>query len=189
MFISRAPKIKWDAGLAAALAGFAGITASAPQAQATVPDDTLVADLSYMREEERFARDVYTALAEHYDQARPFSTIKNAEQRHLDAIGALLTSYGIDDPSEGLAAGDYAYNELDQQYASLVANGTASLPKAYAAGVTIETQDIADLEAAIARTAEPDALRVFQRLLSGSENHLRAFSIAAPAGVVRFWAG
>ena len=80
--------------------------ASASQAPAS---DSLRLDLTYLREEERLARDVYAALAAKYDGARPFATITDAEQRHFDAVGVLLSRYGIADPSAGLAAGTYAY--------------------------------------------------------------------------------
>ncbi len=40
------------------------------------------AELSFMREEERLARDLYQAFADKYDGARPFSMIVKAEQKH-----------------------------------------------------------------------------------------------------------
>jgi len=45
------------------------------------------ADLAWMREEEKLARDVYDAL-DGYGQ--PFANVQTSEQRHFDAVGGLL---------------------------------------------------------------------------------------------------
>ena len=62
------------------------------------------AELSFMREEERLARDLYQAFADKYDGARPFSMIVKAEQKHHDAVGTLMTRYDVADSSAGLPA-------------------------------------------------------------------------------------
>lgn len=152
-----------------------------PSAVATA-STTLARDISYMREEERLARDVYKALADHYDGARPFSNITNSEQRHFDIMGTLLVRFGLPDPSAGLPAGDYAFDELDTMYAELVASGKQSLTNAYKAGVTVETTDIADLERVIAETSAADAKSSFETLLAGSRMHLQAFSKTPASG-------
>ena len=43
-------------------------------------------------------------------------------------------------------------------------------------GVAIETEDIADLEQALAATEDPAVKRVFTNLLNGSLRHLAAFN-------------
>ncbi len=52
--------------------------------------------LTYMREEEKLARDVYLVL---YDQWRLkiFDTISKSEQAHMDAVKTLLDRYGPPD--------------------------------------------------------------------------------------------
>jgi len=183
--------------LAGSLA-FAGLAIAAPPAERgqnrnpvpaatagqAVASATLAEDLTFMREEERLARDVYAALAEQYDGAAPMANITKSEQRHYDAVGTLLTRYGLEDPSKGLSAGDYFFDELDTMYADLMKQGGASLQGAYGVGVAIEEEDIADLKAAIARTTEADAKRVFENLLAGSQNHLAAFEAAAEGKAV-----
>ena len=82
----------------------APVTASANQTASA----TLAENLAFSREEERLARDLYQLFADTYDQARPFSNIVKSEQRHFDAVGTLLKTYGLDDPSEGRAPGSYA---------------------------------------------------------------------------------
>lgn len=75
-------------------------------ASATATLDKAVAkDLAYMCEEERFARDVYTAIAKLYPDATAFTNIAKAEQRHMDAVGSLLElPLNSDDPTDGAKA-------------------------------------------------------------------------------------
>lgn len=156
-----------------------------PVATATATADAaLVRNLTFMRQEEQLARDVYTALAAKYDQAPPFVAIARSEQRHFDTIGLLLQRYGIADPAAGRAAGSYADAELQALYTSLMATGSQSLAKAYEVGVTIETTDAADLKKAIAETTAADAKAAFTNLLNGTQHHLAAFTAAADGKVV-----
>lgn len=135
--------------------------------------------LTYMREEERLARDLYAAIAEYYDGTTPFSKITTSEDRHYDAVGTLLDTYDIDDPSDGLAPGTYAIAELQTLYDTLLADAQASLDAAYDVGITVEETDISDLEAALAADYPADVDRVLSNLLRGSEKHLAAFTSAA----------
>ena len=160
-------------------------TPTIPAASAVATGDaTLTAHLTYMRQEEQLARDVYTALAAKYDQAAPFVNIATSEQRHFDSIGLLLDRYGIADPAAGRAAGSYADADLQKLYDTLMAQGSTSLAKAHDVGIAIETKDIADLKAAIADTTQSDAKAVFTNLLNGSENHLAAFTAAKDGKVL-----
>ncbi len=156
--------------------GTPGVSATPAVASAS-----LAKDLQYMRDEERLARDVYTALAARYDGAQPFANIARAEQTHFEAMGNLLARYGVSDPSAGRAAGSYAEPELQGLYDRLMEQGSKSLADAYDVGIAIEKADIADLEKAIANASETDVDRVFGNLKRGSEMHLRAFE-AAKAG-------
>ncbi len=179
-------KTRTAVGLAAAclVAMGVGVTASAQTAPAAgvlpaaTPDAALVANLTYMRQEEQLARDVYQALASKYDQAAPMVNTAKSEQRHFDALGRLLDTYGVADPAEGRAAGSFANAELQKLYDELIATGNESLAKAYEVGIAIETRDIADLKDAIAETSQADAKATFTNLLNGSENHLKAFTAA-----------
>ena len=64
---------------------------------------------------------------------------------------------------------------LQALYDELIARGSLSLDAAIQVGITIEEKDIADLSAAIAAEHEVDVTAVLERLLAGSENHLRSF--------------
>ena len=150
-----------------------------PTPTATVTADTaLAANLTHMRDEERLARDLYTALSAKYSQAAPFVNIVRSEQVHYDTMGLLLTRYGLPDQSAGKAAGSYADPALQSLYDTLLASGSESVAKAYDAGLAVETLDIADLKAAIDKTTQADAEAAFANLLNGSENHLAAFTAA-----------
>jgi hypothetical protein len=134
--------------------------------------------LTYMREEEKLARDVYTVLYEKW--AVPvFNRIALSEQKHLDAIEKLLAKYAIADPvADESVPGNFTISELNTLYSSLQTRGLSSLREAYLVGVDIEESDIADLKAAIGLSGEhPDIVRVYQNLLDGSENHLAAFTL------------
>lgn len=150
-----------------------------PPATATATADAaLTENLTFMRQEEQLARDVYNAFAAKYPSAPQFANIAKSEQRHFDAMGRMLDRYGIPDPADGHSAGSYADPDLQALYKTLLATGSESLAKAYEVGITIETEDIADLKAVIAETTQADAKAVFTNLLNGSGNHLAAFTAA-----------
>ncbi len=130
-------------------------------------------DLLFMREEEKLARDVYTLFATLW-QAQVFTNIAESESSHFNAIGKLLSTYGLADPTPA-AAGVYANAELQAMYASLIARGSVSYTEALAVGGFIEEVDIEDLNNALTATSKPDIQRVYRNLLCGSRNHLRAF--------------
>jgi len=129
--------------------------------------------LLWMREEEKLAGDVYRFL---YDQwgSTVFSNIAESEDMHTDSVLALLTAYGIEDPANA-EAGQFSNPELQALYDQLTAQGSQSLEAAYMVGGAIEEIDILDLETRIAETDKADILLVYENLMAGSENHLRAF--------------
>jgi hypothetical protein len=131
-------------------------------------------DLVYLREEEKLARDVYRALHATFE-IRAFSNIAASEQRHMDAVGALLRKYGVEDPVGDRAEGVFRNEELQKLYDKLVKAGRESELHALTVGATIEDLDIRDLGENIARTDKEDLLVVYQNLRKGSRNHMRAF--------------
>jgi hypothetical protein len=60
-------------------------------------------------------------------------------------------------------------------YDELVASGSESVESALKVGALIEEVDIEDLVIYLDAAVPTDVAAVYQRLLSGSENHLRAF--------------
>lgn len=132
------------------------------------------ADLKAMAEEEKLAHDVYVTLAASYPDVVQFTRIPNAESRHLAAIQRMLTKYGLKDPTKGMAVGKFKTDETQALFNKLVDSATTQ-QAALDVGVTIETQDIKDLKAAKVGLKAPDVRFVYNRLLQGSYNHLRAF--------------
>ena len=130
--------------------------------------------LTYMREEEKVARDVYLSLNDRWN-ARIFKNIAASEQQHMDAIKNLLDTYSIPDPAAGKGLGEFTNPDLQKLYDDLIQQGSISKAEALRVGVVIEETDIDDLNEAIATTQHNDIRTVYGNLLQGSLNHLDAF--------------
>jgi len=152
--------------------GQSDMTANLPPAGEV--DDQEIADLLWMREEEKVARDVYITLGEQWSLP-VFTNISKAEQQHMDAIAVLLERYGIADPVANDAVGVFTNPNLQALYDQLVAQGGQSEAEALKVGATVEDVDIFDLQKALANTDNADIRQVYASLMAGSENHLRAF--------------
>ena len=134
-----------------------------------------IAGILLMREEEKLARDVYTALYEKWN-LRTFESIgQGSETTHMDAMKTLLDRYGLEDPVGEDIPGVFQNEELQKAYDELVAKGSQSIEDAILVGAYIEDLDIYDLERLIQETDHDDIKIVYQNLLKGSRNHLRAF--------------
>lgn len=132
-------------------------------------------DLAFMREEEKLARDVYLTL--HDIWGTPvFANIATSEQQHMDAILNLLNTYKLPDPAAGKLVGEFVNAELQALYDALVTRGKKSALEALMVGGVIEETDIEDLNAAMATSRLSNIDKVYQNLLNGSYNHLRAFA-------------
>lgn len=169
---------------------------TSPTEETITPDDdpnTLNAtekeNLLFLREEEKLARDVYHALdAEWGGSIGVFASIESSEQSHMDAVLALLDSYGLTDPASpeyGVFNDDF----LQTLYGTLVADGGESLEGGITVGCFIEDYDIHDIDVAMMETTNPDILSTLENLQLGSRNHMRSFygaleDIAQDAGLV-----
>jgi hypothetical protein len=140
-------------------------------------------DLAYMREEEKFARDLYLGFADLYPSA-PFASVANAEQKHMDAMLRLLVKYRLPDPAAGKLIGEFTDAELQALYTALLQRGVAGELDALQVGGLVEEVDLLDLEYSMERTEKTDVEAVYANLACGSRNHLRAFasSVAALTG-------
>lgn len=133
-----------------------------------------MSDLLYMREEEKLARDVYTALYEAWG-IPVFQNIAASEQAHMEAVKVLLDVYGLDDPAQE-QVGVFTDPELQVMYNELTARGSQSVSEALKVGGAIEEIDILDLQESLARTDNADIQQVYNNLLRGSSSHLGAFA-------------
>jgi len=147
------------------------------------PSDDLVSNglseeeiegLVFMREEEKLAGDVYLKLSEVWGLP-VFSNIARSETQHTEAIQSLLGRYDLEDPATSTDVGVFINPTLQALYDQLVEEGSRSLVDALIVGATIEEIDILDLEEYIAQTNQEDITFVYNNLMEGSRNHLRAF--------------
>jgi hypothetical protein len=149
-------------------------------------------DMKFMREEEKLARDVYATLYDyHSSQGLTLTVCDNiaySEQRHMEAMKQLLDNYSIADSAVDGGQGTYPesclgdackFNNTDlaDLYVKLVADGKVTGVGALLVGGLIEEVDMIDLAEAIANAeGYADIQGVYDNLLCGSGNHLRAFA-------------
>ncbi|MCF7948690.1 MAG: DUF2202 domain-containing protein [Spirochaetia bacterium] len=136
------------------------------------------AGILLMREEEKLARDVYLTLYEKWN-IPVFANIAASEATHMDSMELLIERYGLEDPvaDETTAArGSYQREEFEGLYSDLTARGLESYQAALEVGALIEDLDIADLQKLISESSNADVKVVYQNLIKGSRNHLRAFT-------------
>ena len=135
---------------------------------------TEVEAIKYMAEEEKLALDVYTKLAQMNPNVPVFSNIAKSEQTHVNAVLSLAKKYGI---SITLGPpGKYSNEHIQELYNKLIAEGSKGLEQALKVGALIEETDIKDLQDWIAKVHHDDIKQVFECLMMGSRNHLRAFT-------------
>jgi hypothetical protein len=129
--------------------------------------------------------DVYNTLYTKWG-IRVFNNIAQAEQRHTDAIKVLLDKYELDDPIKDDVPGSFVNDDLQNLYDTLIAKGDSSLVliakgdsslvDALLVGALIEEVDILDIQKEIDEHVDnEDVAFVYDNLISGSYNHLRAF--------------
>ena len=174
-------------------------------------DEIELTHLSFIREEEKLARDVYITLYERFKNIKtPFSRIDDSEQRHTDAVAGMLHKYAEDDPNTddtvGVYTGEYgayltekyvALIDVDTPYPEHPLNYTDNpLLNALYHGAFIEELDMNDIAycpyiimdnmggideeigCGLEYTDERPVKRLYNNLLDGSENHLRAYVYA-----------
>ncbi|NPA47371.1 MAG: DUF2202 domain-containing protein [Thermococci archaeon] len=131
--------------------------------------------LLYMVEEEKLARDVYLVL---YNETglQVFGNIAQSEQRHMDAVLGLIEKYNLTAPDTLNQVGVFQNEELQALYNQLIEMGSKNVTSALKVGALIEETDIKDLQDWMAKSNSADINSVYEHLMAGSENHLRAFT-------------
>jgi hypothetical protein len=149
-----------------------------PSGPAVVAPSPLTAaqavDLRVMAEEEKVARDLYRAFAARYPSVL-WDRIAAAEAAHLASVRTILARYVVTDPTAGRAEGSFASAAAQTMYARLLAAGSVSEVAAFGVGRTVELDDIAALDTALARATQADVRQVYANLRRASTQHLRAF--------------
>jgi len=161
---------------AIAVAVLLGVT-TLPLATAATPTVSakVKAQLIYLIQEEKLARDVYAALAKS-TSINKFANITKSEQTHVDQLRVIFKTYGIKDPTVTLKVGVFVDKKLTALYKTLMTKGALSSADAIAVGVLIEQTDIKDLNTLSKSVTQADIKLVLANLLKASENHLAAFS-------------
>ena len=132
--------------------------------------------LTYMREEEKLAHDVYAQSAALWGNWTPiFSNILISEATHTEAVRQLLERYALTDPAATSAPGIFQNTDLQLLYTQLVTASAPSLIDALSVGAAIEELDMVDINNALVNVDNQDIRLVYENLLKGSRNHLRSF--------------
>lgn len=197
-------------GGVAATAWVGNSNALASDNPATTKLDAVEAShLTFMREEEKLARDVYLTLAGLYPDQKVFNRIATtSEQTHTDTMRDKLALYNLPDPNTGTndlpdSIGVFTGAEwgwyFAEKFKDLTEKGSKSELEALYVGALIEELDMNDIavcpavmvEAGYPKpcgleyTDETGLINAFSSLIDGSENHLRAYvgQIEAVIGV------
>ncbi|WP_167618972.1 DUF2202 domain-containing protein [Maribellus sediminis] len=149
------------------------LTTKSSQSQIVRLTQSEIDGLLFMREEEKLARDVYLTFYAKYGH-QVFDNISQSEQVHTDAILRLINYYDLDDPFID-TIGVFDDPTLTALYAYLMALGDCCLDSALVVGAIIEETDMVDIEKRALDTDVQNITLVYENLLNGSENHLRAF--------------
>ncbi|MDF1629155.1 MAG: DUF2202 domain-containing protein [Alcanivoracaceae bacterium] len=145
-----------------------------------------IANLQFMREEEKLARDVYLTMDQYWgQQTSVFANIAVSEESHTSTIDYLLEKYDIEDPVISDEIGVFTNLELQELYHTLVEQGSVSFIDGLHVGALIEEVDMEDILAAIEATDERAMILAYSNLLDGSKSHLRGFvSVIEAQGLV-----
>ena len=195
------------------LAFFSASSMAAKNGKKSQPSATLdsveASHLTFMREEEKLARDVYLTLAELYPGQTVFSRIATrAEQTHTDTMRDKLDQFNLPDPnpetnslptSLGIFTGAEWGWYFSEKFDALTKQGMKSELAALYVGAFIEELDMKDIAVCpqvmidrgypnpcgLQYTDESALQTAYTSLISGSENHLRAYvgQIEAVIGV------
>ena len=110
----------------------------------------------------------YDQVIADFGEVRPFSNIREAEARHIEALRALFDRYGLPLPANPW------HGKVTRH---------ANLRDACAAGVAAEIENGTLYERLLASTQRPDILAVFRNLQEASqERHLPAFQRCVERG-------
>lgn len=146
-----------------------------PRGDGPAVTDQVIADLQFLREEEKLARDVYTRLFDRW-QLMPHQRIASSEQIHMDHVLTTLQALDLTDPVRDDTVGAFVDPRLAGLFAELVATGERSELDSLQVGATVEDLDLRDLDRMASHTTDPGILSTYAVLQCGSRNHLRAFT-------------
>jgi len=128
-------------------------------------DEAEVRALAEALDDEYRALATYDRVIADFGDVLPFTNIRDAEARHVDALRAVYARYGLEPPVNPWPGRVPRY---------------ASVQEACEAGVVAEVENGALYERLLAATRRPDILAVFRNLQEASQlRHLPAFERCA----------
>ena len=181
------------------LAAFSSNALASPNQTGTGLDKVEASHLTFMREEEKLARDVYLTLAGMYPNQPTFNTIATtSEQTHADTMRDKLAQFNLPDPnpatndlpdSIGIFTGAEWGWYFTEKFGALTDQARKSELDALYVGALIEELDMHDIAlcpdvmvergypepCGLQYTDAPALINSYNSLIDGSENHLRAF--------------
>lgn len=201
-----------QAMFAATVVGFSSplvLAAGGGAGGSTGLDPNEASHLTFMREEEKLARDTYLTLASWYPDQPVFDTIATtSEQTHTDTMRDKLAQYEMEDPnpdtnnlpdSIGIFLGEEWGWYFNDKFAYLTGKAEKSELDALYVGALIEELDMHDIAdcpqvmvdagyrdpCGLNHTDEQALINAYRSLIDGSESHLRAYvgQIEAMIGV------
>jgi len=183
-------------------AGAGSVIAKGGKSASVNTDDVLLdyneqIHLTFMREEEKLARDVYLTLGTMYPDSVIFGKIDDSEQRHTTAVKAMIEKYGYKDPNTNDNIGIYTGEDygwyFTEKYNLLVERASISELEALYVGAFIEELDMMDInqcpkiivetdnginevtECGKIYTDNSDIAKLYDSLLDGSDSHLEGY--------------
>lgn len=158
----------------------AGCLQDCRQANSLLSEDEIAAVI-YIRQEEKIARDAYITFSQVYEVVEPgvFTKIAISEQLHMDAVYKTIDQHAdqIEDPITDDTVGAFDDEGFATLYQELVYESGAldDYIEALKIGCYIEEMDILDLIDWLEVTEKASLTKLFEELMRGSRNHLRAF--------------
>jgi hypothetical protein len=115
--------------------------------------------------DEYAAKALYEQAMADLGSVRPLTSIEQAEEQHITALERMFDAYGLEIPADPVGAQDLTF---------------ATLADACAAGVSVETGNVALYSQLLTQVDNPDLIRVFTALQSASQTrHLPALEACA----------
>lgn len=147
-------------------------TAAPTAAPVTALTAAVRADLVFVHEQERVGSDAFAVFAARYPSQPVFGNLAKSQTTQVATVTAMMSRYGVPDPSSGLAAGKYSDSALQKVYDSMVA--TATSDHALDAVEHFEEQNAASLRAAQSHTTSTDLVTMYTNLERASTAHVTA---------------
>jgi hypothetical protein len=128
-----------------------------------------------MREEEKFARDVYRELSK-TTKSKVFINIPISEGRHMDVFDQLIDRYELEDPiKDESAIGIFTDKKFANLFTDFTKEGKKSDKNAFLIGAAVEDINMSNLIKYRDETTKKDLVAAYSKLLEQSKYHMAAF--------------